>query len=111
MFNPTDSSLTRQAWAYQQKLIDLMGEDRAMGQADQASQVAQATSAVSEAVDAANKARNAAGFDDQTIKNCGKAIGTAAFVGFVAGKVGLTKTLLGVGAAYLVIEGLKGQKK
>lgn len=111
MFNPTASSLTRQAWAYQQKLIDLMGEDRAMGQTDQAAQVSQAASAARDAVDAANKARNAVGLDDQTVKTCGKALGVAALVGYVAGKVGFTKTLLGVGASYLVYEGLKGQKK
>jgi len=91
-WNPTASSLTRQAWDYQQKLADLMGEVPSMGDVS------------SDAQAKLDRIRQIAGIDESIVSTCGKAALIAAFAGFVAGKVGLAKTVLGVGAVYLVSE-------
>jgi hypothetical protein len=91
-WNPADSSLTRQAWDYQQKLADLMGEVPSMGDI------------ASDAQNKLKEVQTAAGIDDSVVSTCGKAALVGVFAGFVAGKVGLVKTLLGVGAVYLVTE-------
>jgi hypothetical protein len=97
-WRPAESSLTRQAWAYQQHLMDLMGEVPDMGDV------------TTEAQARLERARQSAGVDDSVVATCGKAALISAFAGFVAGKVGLAKTLLGVGAVYLASEWI-GSKK
>jgi len=91
-WNPGDSSLTRQAWDYQQKLADLMGEVPSMGDvaADAQAKLQQIKSTM--------------GIDDAAISTCGKVALVGAFAGLVVGKVGLVKSILGIGAVYAVYE-------
>ena len=97
-WDPTASSLTRQAWGYQQHLMDLMGEVPDMGDISPAQGAADATRGAMATV------KEKLNLDDETISTCGKAMAVSALVGLVAGKVGLVKTVLGVGAVYLISE-------
>jgi len=95
---PESSSLTRQAWDYQQKLADLMGEVPSMDDV------------ASDAESALQQGQPTAGTDDSIIATCGKAALVGAFAGFVIGKVGLVKSIIGIGAVYLVYGWLANQQ-
>ncbi len=91
-WDPQASSLTRQAWDYQQELADRMGEVPGMGDA------------TSNAEGALGQAQPDTGIDGSVFATCGKAALIGAFAGFVIGKVGLVKSILGIGAVYLAYE-------
>lgn len=88
MYNPTASSLTRQAWAYQQKLIDEMG----MGQ------LPVTTTPVLPMSSDIAAYRN-------YLATCGMGFLSAGFAGYIAGKVGVLPTAIGVGLAYAMLKG------
>jgi len=92
MYNPTASSLTRQRWAYQQRLTDEMG----MG-----------------ALDPRGWLPNPKGWfaltpDDRTyLTTCGSGFALAALGGYLIGRVGFIPTVIGVGTTALIYRKLK----
>lgn len=98
MYSPADSSLTRQAWSYQQKLIDEMGM----------AQLPDPRSAVDQAKAAASGAISEIGIDRSYLVTCGTGFLAAGFAGYVAGKIGVVPTAVGVGLAYLILKGSEG---
>lgn len=94
------SSLTRQAWEYQQQLMDEMGEAEPLGDLPSDAVTAAASSAGKTGVD---QAKNY--LQKLDLGACVAPIAVATFAGFVAGKLGLIKTLLGVGVTYMLVEG------
>lgn len=87
MYDPMDSSLTRQAWAYQQKLIDEMGE----GLGD---------------VTASPATSRLAGYGNY-VTACGLGLASAGFAGYVAGRIGVLPTTVGVGVAYALLKAMQ----
>ena len=90
MYDPTDSSLTRQAWAVQQQIIDDMGEG--LGQAPDAGVVTVAASRL--------------GIDKSYVATCGTGFLAAGFAGYVAGRIGVLPTVVGVGVAYAILKNM-----
>lgn len=106
-YDPTASSLTRQAWAYQQELIDEMGEG--LGQADAAALAPKGPEPEAEGLIPASVASRLAelGIDKRIVSSCGAGLLTAAFAGYVTGKVGVLPVAAGVGVAFLVLRGME----
>jgi hypothetical protein len=98
-YDPLASSLTRQAWEYQEKLIDEMGEG--MGQSDGVMALAP------QAADDLSSRLEGLGVNKQLITSCGAGFLAAAFAGYVSGKVGVLPTAAGVGLAYLILKGME----
>jgi hypothetical protein len=102
-YDPLASSLTRQAWEWQEKVIDMMGEG--LGDAPTPT----APFSLPALPPAAESALERAGLDQGTLKACGTGLAAAAFAGFVAGRVGVLPTLAGVGLAYVLLKNLDRQ--
>jgi hypothetical protein len=125
-YDPMANSLERQAWEYQQKLIDEMDADVSLGQLpDGSTVVGQATPTPAPAPAApivttdqvsALLARLQAtatnfGFDSNTLQSCGKVAAASAVAGYVAGRVGLVRTAIGVGLALVVLNVVGGNSQ
>lgn len=104
-FDPMASSLTRQAWAYQQQLIDEMGEGD-WGGLGQAPDVLSAAQRAVETV-RQDAARAQESVDSQTLMTCGKGFAAAALAGYVAGRIGVVPTIAGIGLTYALLRGLE----
>ena len=110
-YDPTASSLTRQAWAYQQHLIDEMGEGDwgGLGQTVEPGAIP-SVAAVAQRVGQAlqqDATRVQESVDKQTLMTCGKGFAAAALAGYVAGRIGVVPTIAGVGLAYALLRGLE----
>lgn len=90
MYAPTSSSLTRQAWVTQQRIIDDMGEG--LGQVPERS-VAESLSQL--------------GIDKNSVATCGTGFLAAGFAGYVAGRIGVLQTAVGVGIAYAILKSME----
>lgn len=92
MWAPTSSSLTRQAWVTQQRIIDDMGEGLGLGQAPERS-VASSLGQF--------------GIDKNSVATCGTGFLAAGFAGYVAGRIGVLPTAVGVGIAYAILKSME----
>ncbi len=111
-YDPLASSLTRQAWEWQEKVIDMMGEglgDDTSAPAPIAPAPAPFSFTMPTLPQTAESALERAGLDQGTLKACGTGLAAAAFAGFVAGRVGVLPTLAGVGLAYVLLKNLDRQ--
>lgn len=108
MYDPMASSLTRQAWAYQQRLIDEMGEGDwgGLGQAPSAADVITTAQRIGQTLQQ-DAARVQASIDQKTVMTCGKGFAAAALAGYVAGRIGVVPTIAGVGLAYVLLRGIE----
>lgn len=110
-YNPMASSLTRQQWAYQEQLIDEMGEG--LGQADGSSTTPSSDGSAPASTPALPSASDlidrlaAAGIDRSLITTCGTGFLAAAFAGYVSGKIGVLPTAAGVGIAYFLLKSMQ----
>jgi hypothetical protein len=96
--HPNTSSLTRQRWEYQQELIDESGDWAEPGLSDTTNQPT---------ASAPVKDRGVLAY----VRDCGLGIASAAFAGYVAGKVGVKPTLIGIGISYALIQGITSATK
>lgn len=96
LVNKWASSIAVQKWDYQQKLIDMMGDPAEVG----LGQLATAQPVAQVQIDVINVA-----------KDCGLAVATAGFVGYVAGRVGVLPTAVGVGISTVIIRLIAASRK
>jgi hypothetical protein len=87
MYDPTASSLTRQNWAYQQKLIDEMGEGLGSVQSS------------------VTPVRTPGVWD--YVSTCGLGLVSAGFAGYAAGRIGVVQAGVGVGIAYVLLKAMQ----